>query len=148
MELTNELKLLLIQTEAHTDAQTVINNITNTAGIDTDAAWTQRLDKFIKDKNLGSWSGTDAEMNKVYTEPTAAELKTSLEANPFVPLARIPIWELEKYESEADYDAKLYARNRKSEYPAMEDQLDKIFHDGIDAWKSDIQAVKDKYPKG
>ncbi len=32
-------------------------------------------------------------------------------------------------------------------YPPMEDQLDKIYHEGIDEWKKDIKAVKDKYPK-
>jgi hypothetical protein len=41
-----------------------------------------------------------------------------------------------------------YARNRKAEYPPMEDQLDYIFHNGVDKWKEDIiQPVKDKYPK-
>ena len=39
-------------------------------------------------------------------------------------------------------------QKRKEEYPSIVDQLDKIFHSGIDAWKSDIQAIKDKYPKG
>ncbi len=48
----------------------------------------------------------------------------------------------------AEYDAKEYARNRKEEYPPMEDQLDYIFHNGVDKWKEDIvQPVKDKYPK-
>ena len=41
-----------------------------------------------------------------------------------------------------------YIEQRKSEYPPLEDQLDKIYHEGIDAWKSDIKAIKDKYPKG
>jgi len=45
------------------------------------------------------------------------------------------------------YDNLAYARNRKAEYPAMEEQLDKIYNDGIDAWKADIKAIKDKYPK-
>ena len=41
-----------------------------------------------------------------------------------------------------------YARNRKEEYPPIEDQLDYIFHNGVDKWKEDIvQPVKDKYPK-
>ena len=41
-----------------------------------------------------------------------------------------------------------YARNRKEEYPPMEDQLDYIYHKGIDKWKVDmIDPVKDKYPK-
>ena len=29
----------------------------------------------------------------------------------------------------------------------MEDQLDKIYHSGVNAWKADIKAIKDKYPK-
>jgi hypothetical protein len=37
---------------------------------------------------------------------------------------------------------------RASEYPSFADQFDTIFHDGLDAWKAQIQAVKDKYPKG
>ena len=40
-----------------------------------------------------------------------------------------------------------YKIKRKNEYPTIEDQLDKIYHEGIDAWKVDIKAVKDKYPK-
>ena len=40
-----------------------------------------------------------------------------------------------------------YAEARASEYPPLEDQLDKIYHEGIDAWKTDIKAIKDKYPK-
>ena len=36
---------------------------------------------------------------------------------------------------------------RKAEYPPIEDQLDKIYHSGVNAWKADIKAIKDKYPK-
>jgi hypothetical protein len=43
--------------------------------------------------------------------------------------------------------ATAYAKNRAGEYPAVVDQLDTIFHNGLDAWKAQIQAVKDKYPK-
>jgi len=50
---------------------------------------------------------------------------------------------------QADYDAKEYQRSRASEYPAIGDQLDALFHAG--AFPEDmaaiIQAVKDKYPK-
>lgn len=40
-----------------------------------------------------------------------------------------------------------YADKRAAEYPPIVDQLDLIYHGGIDAWKSAIQTVKDKYPK-
>ena len=36
---------------------------------------------------------------------------------------------------------------RQAEYPPLEEQLDKIYHGGVDAWKADIKAIKDKYPK-
>ena len=36
---------------------------------------------------------------------------------------------------------------RQAEYPPIKDQLDKIYHSGVDAWKADIKAIKDKYPK-
>jgi len=45
------------------------------------------------------------------------------------------------------YDSKQYQRDRATEYPAIADQLDDIFHNGIDGWKATIQLTKDKYPK-
>jgi len=50
-------------------------------------------------------------------------------------------------ELQADYDSKQYKRDRNSAYPSWQDQLDNIFHNGIDAWKADIQAIKDQFPK-
>ena len=43
--------------------------------------------------------------------------------------------------------ATAYKFEREKEYPMIEEQLDKIYHDGIDEWKKVIKAVKDKYPK-
>ena len=40
-----------------------------------------------------------------------------------------------------------YQNKRIAEYPPIEEQLDMIFHHGIDAWKAEIQKIKDKYPK-
>ena len=45
------------------------------------------------------------------------------------------------------YAAVEYQRQRRAEYPSWEDQMDKIYHSGLDAWKADIKAIKDKYPK-
>jgi hypothetical protein len=45
------------------------------------------------------------------------------------------------------YDNNEYQRNRAKEYPSIADQLDDIFHNGIDGWKTTIQVTKDKYPK-
>ena len=38
-------------------------------------------------------------------------------------------------------------RTRKNLYPSIPDQLDKIYHEGIDEWKKVIKAVKDANPK-
>ena len=40
-----------------------------------------------------------------------------------------------------------YKAQRVAEYPSIEDQLDNIYHNTLTAWKADIKAVKDKYPK-
>ncbi len=48
---------------------------------------------------------------------------------------------------QAAYDAKAYSRSRAAEYPSIADQLDDIYHNGIDAWKATIKTTKDKYPK-
>jgi len=45
-------------------------------------------------------------------------------------------------------DPNAYKRQRAAEYPSITDQLDLLYHGGMDAWKTAIQAVKDKYPKG
>lgn len=51
-------------------------------------------------------------------------------------------------ELQAAYDALQYQRDRANEYPSIVDQLDDLYHNGIDGWKTTIKAVKDKYPKG
>ena len=48
---------------------------------------------------------------------------------------------------QAEYDSQDYARKRQKEYPSLSDQLDEIYHNGIDSWKATIRAVKEKYPK-
>jgi len=51
--------------------------------------------------------------------------------------------------TQKDYDAnQSYKDKRAAEYPSIPDQLDDIFHNGLDAWKATIQETKDKYPKG
>ena len=40
-----------------------------------------------------------------------------------------------------------YTDARRVEYPPLEEQLDKIYHSGVNAWKADIKKIKDKYPK-
>ena len=48
-----------------------------------------------------------------------------------------------KYQEEVN----VYQEKRKLEYPNWQDQLDKIYHSGVNVWKADIKEIKDKYPK-
>jgi len=50
-------------------------------------------------------------------------------------------------ELETDFENNKYQRDRAKEYPSIEDQLDDIYHNGIDGWKATIKITKDKYPK-
>ena len=59
------------------------------------------------------------------------------------------IVEYDKDAVEALIASEAYKELRAKEYPAIADQLDYIYHNGIDAWKTDmIDPVKTKYPKG
>ena len=40
-----------------------------------------------------------------------------------------------------------YVQVTAEEYPYIADQLDDLYHNGIDGWKATIKAIKDKYPK-
>mgnify|MGYP006273995075 FL=1 len=45
-------------------------------------------------------------------------------------------------------DPEQYKYDRANEYPSIADQLDALYHKGYDGWKADIEAIKNKYPKG
>ena len=68
-------------------------------------------------------------LDKTQTKPTEQEVEE-----------RIAVL---KYQEEVN----VYQEKRKLEYPDWGDQLDQIYHSGIDVWKSDIKKIKDKYPK-
>jgi hypothetical protein len=51
-------------------------------------------------------------------------------------------------QEQAVQDALTYADKRAAEYPSFADQFDSLYHGGYDAWKAEIDAVKNKYPKG
>jgi hypothetical protein len=53
-----------------------------------------------------------------------------------------------KAELQTAYDNNEYQRKRAAEYPSIKDQLDDLYHNGIDGWKTTIKAVKDKHSKG
>mgnify|MGYP003125765550 CR=1 FL=1 len=67
--------------------------------------------------------------------------------NNTTPIAKKDILAKQK-ELQTAYDNNKYQRDRAEAYPSIADQLDDLYHNGIDGWKTTIKAVKDKYPKG
>jgi regulator of replication initiation timing len=78
---------------------------------------------------------------------SADDIDTIVWENGTTPIAKSKI-QSKMNELQAEYDANQYQRDRKKEYPPIADQLDDIYHNGIDGWKATIKATKDKYPKG
>ena len=66
--------------------------------------------------------------------------------NGTTPISKADI-EVKMAELQTAYDNKKYQRDRAVEYPSIVDQLDDIYHNGIDGWKATIKVTKDKYPK-
>ncbi len=98
------------------------------------------IEDWLVRHRTGQWFGWTDPFNKIYanlvvydggSKPTESECTNGL-------AALISAWDLEN-------DS--YKSKRRAEYPPIEEQLDKIYHSGVNAWKADIKAIKDKYPK-
>ena len=105
----------------------------------TDDKYILRIDDEITD---------DASFKKAYNVVTGILNGNVVESTD---KSLIPVtWEqvsTKNTELKAASDNLLYREQRQLEYPPLEEQLDKIYHSGVNAWKADIKAIKDKYPK-
>ena len=108
--------------------------------MDFDTGRPNHIEDFLVTVKTGQWFGWSNSKNKIYSnlivhdggsKPTEKECTDGL-------AALQAAWDLEN-------DS--YKSKRRAEYPNTEDQLDDIFHNGIDGWKATIKAIKDKYPK-
>lgn len=131
---TDEIKLLIIGTgPANAGAQSVLDHIRSLDILDEDTVIAQRVEKFLSDQGL-----TEA----------PEDFKQLLIDNQFVSTPTTEPWEIEGYDSQSAYNADEYKRNRQSEYPSYGEQLDYIYHNGVDSWKADIvDPIKARYPK-
>ena len=98
----------------------------------------------------GCWYDWSDPQNKIYANlilPEKMGINKEWVNNPYSKPSEESLTDaLAKQQS--DFDSQEYARNRATEYPAITEQLDEIFHNGIDSWKAVISLTKDKYPKG
>lgn len=68
-----------------------------------------------------------------------------LDENESKPTQQEVIEETQKLQQQ--YELNEYQRLREKKYPSIIDQLDLLYHQGYEGWKSEIQKVKDQYPK-
>ena len=85
--------------------------------------------------------------SKAQFSVNAEDVKQITWHNNTTPIAEADILAKQK-ELQTAYDNVKYQRDRAEAYPSIADQLDDLYHNGIDGWKTTIKAIKDKYPKG
>ena len=91
----------------------------------------------LEEIKAGFEAPTHRVVNGVQVDLTADEIKATLNT-----------WADNELARQLDKEANGYKSDRANEYPSIPEQLDDIFHNGLDAWKATIQETKDKYPKG
>tara|TARA_R100000664_G_scaffold25519_2_gene35532 strand:+ start:516 stop:830 length:315 start_codon:yes stop_codon:yes gene_type:complete len=98
------------------------------------------IEDYLVTVRTGQWFGWSDSKNKIYanlivldggSKPTEADCTNGLKALQ-------DAWDLEN-------DS--YKSKRRADYPSVVDQLDDLYHNGIDGWKATIKAVKDKHSK-
>ncbi len=98
------------------------------------------IEDYLIKVRAGQWFGWSDSKDKIYanlivhdggSKPSEADCTAGLKALQ-------DAWDLEN-------DS--YKSKRRAEYPSIADQLDDIYHNGVDGWKATIKAVKDKYTK-
>ena len=108
--------------------------------MDFDTGKPNHIEDYLITVRTGQWFGWSDSKNKIYanlivhdggTKPSESDCTTGL-------ATLQAAWDLENNS---------YKSKRRAEYPSLEDQLDDIYHNGIDAWKATIKTIKDKYPK-
>ena len=104
----------------------------------------------FEDVTAGAGSVTEDQYNAGYREITGIDASESAIFSTNVDDFAVKYADAKtKYDSLiATWNSEEYARNRASEYPDWGTQLDYIYHNGLDKWKTDIvDPVKTKYPK-
>lgn len=123
----------------------------NTARITIDGEYVDSTNfKGIVDDNIHAiqWDGTSGEIE--YKDGTPNAIISDISSYNFETRfsnEKQAIADAEEAEKAEIIANMTYADKRGPEYPPLEEQLDDIYHNGIEGWKSTIKAIKDKYPK-
>ena len=98
------------------------------------------IEDYLITVRVGQWFTWSDTKNKIYSNLIVLDGgSTPSESDCTTGLAALQnAWDLENNS---------YKSQRRAEYPDLVSQLDDIYHNGIDGWKTTIKAIKDKYPK-
>ena len=110
------------------------------------------IQDYLVQLHLGPWFQWTDIHNKVYSNLKLTEKVWKDEKLIDNPITELPTEKectdgLAALQAAWDLENDSYKSKRKAEYPKFEDQFDQIYNEGIDAWKTSIKAIKDKYPK-
>ena len=111
------------------------------------------IEDYLCTLHEGQWFGWSDSKNKIYSnlilhakmwDPDKDEMKDNPHSKPSEADCTAG---LKALQDAWDLENDSYKSKRRAEYPSIADQLDDIYHNGIDGWKATIKTTKDKYPK-
>ena len=98
------------------------------------------IEDYLIQLHTQQWFGWSDIYNKVYANIVSYD-------GTAIPSEADCIAGLKAMQDAWDLENDSYKSKRRAEYPSIADQLDDIYHNGVDGWKATIKAVKDKYTK-
>ena len=101
----------------------------------------KHIEAFLASYKNGQWFDWSDIYNKVYKNIVSLD-------GTAIPSEADCIAGLKAMQDAWDLENDSYKSKRRKEYPSIANQLDDLYHNGIDGWKATIKSVKDKYPKG
>ena len=99
------------------------------------------IEEYLARLHTGQWFGWSDSKNKVYSNLIIHDSSKSKPSETDCTNG------LKTLQDAWDLENDSYKSKRKAEYPSIADQLDDIYHNGIDGWKATIKTTKDKYTK-
>ena len=111
------------------------------------------IEDYLVTLHTGSWFYWKDSSNKVYSNLELSDKVWDVSSQDIVDNPHSKPSEadctagLKALQDAWDLENDSYKSKRRAEYPSVADQLDDIYHNGVDGWKATIKAVKDKYTK-
>ena len=109
----------------------------------------EALIQLVPTPNWYSWAKTDSDGNTIRGVERQQVKYVIVEKSLVGKIKRPTDGEIQTKvdELKAEYQKNKYQRDRASAYPPLEEQMDLLYHGGLDALKGELKKTKDKFPK-